>query len=296
MNDISFNTSFRLMCVLAHPDDESLATGGILAKYASLGVQTYLVMATRGERGWFGPSDQYPGPKALGHLREAELRSAARTLGIRELIFLDYVDGDLDRANHSKAISKIVAQLRRVQPDVVVTFDPNGMYGHPDHIAISQLTTTAVMAAADPFYQGTPQTIMPSSPHRVSKLYYRAYLQAEQESYEATFGRLQMPVDSVDRRFTAWPEWAVTTKVDVSAYRKQVWQAIMCHRSQLPASLTAQALPDSTHMRLWKTQTYYRAISMVNGGREVENDLFDGLSPRVHAPRIYSLPQQALAV
>ena len=59
----------RLMAVLAHPDDESLAFGGVLARYAASGVQTYLVMATRGERGWFGPAAEYPGPKALGRLR-----------------------------------------------------------------------------------------------------------------------------------------------------------------------------------------------------------------------------------
>ncbi|MEW5959318.1 MAG: PIG-L family deacetylase, partial [Chloroflexota bacterium] len=187
----------KLMCVLAHPDDESLATGGILAKYAAAGVQTFLLMATRGERGWSGPAGAYPGPQALGRLRQAELRAAAQVLGLREVVFLGYQDGEVDRADPAEAIAKIVTQLRRVQPDVVVTFDPNGMYGHPDHIAISQLTTTAVMAAADPSYQG----LTAGSAHRVAKLYYRAFGPAEQAAYEATFGRLVMPVDSVERRF-----------------------------------------------------------------------------------------------
>jgi LmbE family N-acetylglucosaminyl deacetylase len=154
------------------------------------------------------------------------------------------------------------------------------------------MTTTAVMAAADPSYH----SLDASAPHRVSKLYYRAYLQAEQEPYESVFGRLVMPVDSVDRRFTTWPEWAVTTKIDVSPYRKQVWQAIMCHRSQLPDSLTTRRLPYNVHTRLWETQTYYRAMSMVNGGRELEHDLFDGLraSPQVSRP-VYT-SQYAMAV
>ncbi len=281
----------KLMCVLAHPDDESLATGGILAKYAASGVQTYLTMATRGERGWFGPTDENPGPQALGRLREAELRAAAAKLGLQEIVFLDYVDGDLDRANHAKAIAKIVTQLRRIQPDVVVTFDPNGMYGHPDHIAISQLTTTAVMAAADPTYRDLAGGL----PHRVAKLYYRAYLQAEQESYEATFGQLIMPVDSVDRRFTAWPEWAVTTKIDIAAYRQQVWDAILCHQSQLTDFQTLRTLSDTVHTRLWATQTFYRAMSMVNGGRDMETDLFDGLRALVRPPRMFYVPQQPVA-
>src|SRR5690606_14118760 len=98
------------------------------------------------------------------------------------------------------------------------------MYGHPDHVAISQLTTTAVMAAADPSYLGEQA----GSPHRVAKLYYRAFLPAEREAYEAAFGRLVMPVDSIERSFTAWPEWAITTRIDSSAHGDQIWQAVTC--------------------------------------------------------------------
>jgi LmbE family N-acetylglucosaminyl deacetylase len=282
----------RLMAVLAHPDDESLAIGGILAKYAALGVETHLVMATRGERGWFGPAGDYPGPQALGRLREAELRAAAQVLGLREVTFLDYQDGELDRADHAEAVARIVTQLRRVRPEVVVTFDPNGMYGHPDHIAISQLTTTAVMAAADLSYSGLTK----DSPHRVAKLYYRAFDLAEQALYEATFGRLVMPVDSVERRFIAWPQWAITTRIDSSAYGEQVWQAIQCHRSQLPDYQKLKALLPTYQTRLWARQSYYRALSLVNGGREVEDDLFVGLRGCAHArPSIYITHQHAAA-
>jgi LmbE family N-acetylglucosaminyl deacetylase len=281
----------KLMCVLAHPDDEALATGGILAKYAASGVQTYLVMATRGERGWFGPAAADPGPQALGRLREAELRAAARVLGLREVTFLDYQDGDLDRADPSEAIAKIATHLRRVRPDVVVTFDPNGMYGHPDHIAISQLTTTAVMAAADPSYPG----LIPGVPHRVAKLYYRAFVQAEQGPYEATFGRLVMPVDRVERRFTVWPEWAITTRIDTSAYGAQVWRAVQCHQSQLPDYQQLTTLPTVYLAHLWGKQTYYRAMSLVNGGREVEDDLFAGLRGRVQALPSFRVTPQPVA-
>ena len=160
--------SLRLMCVLAHPDDESLGMGGILAKYAAEGVGTYLITATRGERGWFGSEDAYPGPEALGHIREAELYAAAEALGVREVALLGYTDGELGQADSTEVIGKIVAHLRHVGPQVVVTFDPHGVYGHPDHIAISQLTSAAVVAAADPHYDGSQAW----PPHRVSKLYY----------------------------------------------------------------------------------------------------------------------------
>src|SRR5262245_10660229 len=160
----------KLMCVLAHPDDESLGNGGILAKYAAEGVETYLVTATRGERGWFGKESEYPGLEALGKIREAELLAAAKVLGIGSVDFLDYIDGDLDQADPAEAIAKIMGHLRRIKPDVVVTFGPDGAYGHPDHIAICQFTTAAIVEAANPnsFYHRD------LAPHAVSKLYYMA--------------------------------------------------------------------------------------------------------------------------
>jgi LmbE family N-acetylglucosaminyl deacetylase len=130
----------KLLAVFAHPDDESLGVGGTLAKYAAEGVEVSLVTATRGQRGRYKEhrfgTDQHPGPDALGRLPEAELRAAAEVLGIRELILLDYDDGSLDGAVPREAIGEIVAHVRRIQPDVVITFGPEGAYGHPDHIAI----------------------------------------------------------------------------------------------------------------------------------------------------------------
>src|SRR5262245_18218640 len=96
----------KLMCVLAHPDDESLGMGGTLAKYAAEGIETYLVTATRGERGWFGDEKDNPGLEALGRMREMELLNAAKELGIHEVKILDYIDGDLDQANPADAVAK----------------------------------------------------------------------------------------------------------------------------------------------------------------------------------------------
>ncbi|NJL58176.1 PIG-L family deacetylase [bacterium] len=117
----------RLMCVLAHPDDEALGMGGVLAKYAAEGVETFVVTATRGEYGWFGDPSDNPGPQALGKMRADELHEAAKVLGVKELVLLDYVDGQLDQADPAEAINLIAAQMRRLQPDVVLTFDPWGL-------------------------------------------------------------------------------------------------------------------------------------------------------------------------
>jgi LmbE family N-acetylglucosaminyl deacetylase len=95
--------SLRLLCILAHPDDESLGTGGILAKYKAQGVDTFLVTATRGQLGWPGPAEQNPGPEALGAIREGELRAAAEALDLDELTLLDYHDGHLARVDPREA-------------------------------------------------------------------------------------------------------------------------------------------------------------------------------------------------
>jgi LmbE family N-acetylglucosaminyl deacetylase len=263
----------KLLCVFAHPDDESLGTGGTLAKYAAEGVETYLVTATRGERGWSGAEKDFPGLEALGKIREAELLAAAHVLGLREVNFLDYIDGDLDQAKPLEAISKIVTHVRRLKPQVVLTFDSFGAYGHPDHIAISQFTHAALVCAADASYAGDGN----HAPHRVSKLYYMAEPKAFVDAYQSIIGEIAMPVDGVIRHIVSWEEWALTTRIDTLAHWRTVWQAIQCHRSQLSSFQAVEAALAQRHAELLGTQTFYRAYSLVNGGRKVEHDLFEGL-------------------
>jgi len=156
---------------------------------------------------------------------------------------------------------------------VVVTFDPTGLYGHPDHIAISQLATAAVAVSADPSYTGMSAL----TAHRVAKLYYLAPGRNLLAAYQEAFGDLVMQVDGTDRRAAGWADWAITTQIDTMAYWQQVWQAVSCHRTQLPSSRVLRELPDEHHHHLWGSQTFYRAFSLVNGGRAIERDLFEGL-------------------
>jgi LmbE family N-acetylglucosaminyl deacetylase len=247
--------------------------GGILAKYATEGVETYLITATRGERGWTGAATDNPGLVALGQIREAELQAAAAILGLKEVIFLDYLDGDLDQADPLTITRQLVAHIRRIRPDVVITFDPKGIYGHPDHIAISQFTTAAMVSAA----MANGIDAQYGSPHQVAKLYYFAESQTAYELYEEVFGDLVMTIDGKERRSMPWQDWAITTEVDTAVYWKQVWSAITCHQSQLPNFEALQNLPSAKQKKLWRHQTFYRAYSLVNGGRKVETDLFAGL-------------------
>jgi LmbE family N-acetylglucosaminyl deacetylase len=257
----------RLMCVLAHPDDESLGTGGALARCAAEGVETYLVTATRGERGRFGDSKESPGLEIVGRAREAELLAAAKELGLREVRFLDYVDGDLDRADPAEAIGKIAGHIRRVKPQVVLTFGPDGAYGHPDHIAISQLTTAAIVRAAEAI----------GEPHRVSKLYFIAWGPKKWAAYQAALKKLVFRVDGEERQAVPWPDWAITTVLDTSQVWPAVWRAVSCHKTQMTIYKQLETLSEEHQRSLWGTQEFYRVYSDVNGGRARESDLFEGL-------------------
>jgi LmbE family N-acetylglucosaminyl deacetylase len=262
------------MCVLAHPDDESLGTGGALAQSAAEGVATYLVTATRGERGRFGDGLESPGPEIVGKTRAAELMAAARELGIREVSFLDYMDGALDRVDTAEAVERIAVHLRRVKPQVVITFGPDGAYGHPDHIAISQLTTAAIVAAADPSFAPRPGT---GGPHRVSKLYFIAWSEKKWTAYQKALKKLVSKVDGEERQAVPWPDWAITTVIDTSQVWPTVWRAVSCHKTQMSIYKQLGDLPEEYQRFLWGTQEFYRVFSAVNGGRVRESDLFEGL-------------------
>jgi LmbE family N-acetylglucosaminyl deacetylase len=263
----------KLLCVYAHPDDETLGPGGVLAKYAAEGIETYLITATRGEHGWPGPKEEYPGMTELGQIREKELRAAADVLGIHELILLDYIDGDLDRADPPEIIGQIASQIRRIRPQVVLTFDPQGVYGHPDHIAISQFTLAALVKAAGTDTIGADQ----NAPHQVSKLYFHAENKALLEAYQALLGEIRMPVDGEERGAEGWIDWAITTEVDIADYWQTFIRAVACHRTQQLQPEKFVTFAEQYDRSIWGRRTYYRAYSMVNGGRKKETDLFAGL-------------------
>ena len=266
----------RLLAVFPHPDDETLGLGGTLAKYSAEGVATFLVCATRGERGWFDSEGPDPGPEAVGRIREAELRCAAEQLGLHEVCFLDYLDGDVDQAAPEKIISQLVYHIRRIRPQVIVTFAPDGAYGHPDHIALSQFTSAAIMCAADASFKDADA----QPAHRASKFYYMVdSLQTVQLAIDA-FGGISMDVDGVTRKHIGWPDWEITTHIDARPYIDKVSTAVRCHKSQLPGyGPLADASAEGMSEWFGKGE-FYRVFSTVNGGRSVETDLFEGVRQR----------------
>ncbi len=262
------------MCIAAHPDDECLGFGGTLARCAAEGAEVSLVVATRGERGRHGDgSEPHPGPEALGRIREAELRTACDILGVRHLRFLDYLDAELDKADAREASARIATRIRELRPHVVLTFDPFGAYGHPDHIAISQLTLGGVIRAMST----EPLAGQEQKPHAVQKLYYMVNTERRWRPYQRAFKAMQMTVDGEVRASVAWPDWSVTTTIDAFDHWETVWRAVQCHRTQMAQYAGLSALTPEDHRAIWGTQEFYRALSLVNGGRAREVDLFEGI-------------------
>ena len=161
-----------IMGIFAHPDDESFGMAGTLAKATATGHPAAIVCATRGEVGKIA-DPSLATPENLGKVREGELRAACAAVGVADVSFLDYIDGQLADADENEVVGRIVSHLRRFRPAVVATFAANGGYGHPDHMAIHRYTLAAVEAAADP--ERYPEQLAAGlAPHRVRKVYYTA--------------------------------------------------------------------------------------------------------------------------
>ena len=229
-----------------------------------------------------------------------ELRAAAAVLGVRDLSLLDYRDQELDRADPREAIGRIVTHLRRVRPQVVITFAPDGAYGHPDHVAICQFTTAAVVAAADPGF-AAGGTGSPAAPHAVSKLYYIAWPAAAMAAYEEAFRKLVSKVDGVEREASPWPDWSLSCVIQTRAHWETVWRAVSCHESQITAYEKLAHLSPESHEALWGWQSYYRALQHRERRPRPRERPVRGASPgragrsrRLRAPRPPGRPRRRL--
>ncbi len=283
--------SLTLMAVFAHPDDESFGTGGTLARYGvDPDVRVVLVCATRGEAGEISDS-KLSTPEQLGQVREQELRCACKTLGIDALHFLDYRDSGmagtpqnrhpraLAMADFDEAVGKIVAHIRRERPDVVVTFDESGGYGHPDHIAVHHHTKAAFAAAADPA-RYPEQLEAGLEPYQPQKLYYTAI---PRRFFRAVVEKLQelgieIPERLRERGLESFglPDEACTTDIYVQDFWDVRQAAIRCHATQLgPDSIFAMLPPEiMRELQMW--DCFQLAETLVTDDQS-RHDLFEGL-------------------
>lgn len=239
LTEASLNT---LLAIFAHPDDESLVAGGTLARYATEGWRTALICATRGE--WGPISDESLADyENLGEVRERELRAACDVLGVSWLQFLDLEDGGVAALNADEeeaALEKITRAIRELRPQIVITFGPDGLYGHADHIAVGQLTTKARALAGDPN----------AFPPRLNEMDESLALHYTPELWYATAPRGLYPdliarLAEAGRETHLWgippeqfgvPPEEITTTYDVRPFLDRKLAALRCHRTQLDDS------------------------------------------------------------
>ena len=276
-----------LMTVHAHPDDEAIGTGGILARYSDEGLQTVLVTCTGGEVGEIA-DPTLAAPENLAEVRKRELLAACEILGVGRLHLLGYRDSGMagtpdndhpysfNKANLDEATGKLVALVRRERPQVLVTYDENGFYGHPDHINANRITVAAFGAAADAARY--PEAGPPWQP---LKLYYTAI----PRSGIATFGKL-MREAGIEPPFEEAPEGVeppfgtpdelVTTYVDVSAQLERKRRALLAHATQMGPETFFMKIPEPIFNVIFGLETFQLVKSLVPVP-EQEDDLLAGL-------------------
>lgn len=282
--------SLGLMCVHAHPDDETIITGGVLARAAHEGIRTAVVTCTGGELGEVVGEGMDPAMVAprLAEVRQEELAKALAILGAGTPRFLGYRDsgmwgteGNEDpssfwRATFHEAVGRLVAQIREFRPDVLVTYDAFGNYGHPDHIQAHRVALVAAEAAPlATLYPGTGQ------PWKVRKVYQatiarsqivRANTLLAAEGLPSPFGTVTDP----DELPFGLPDRDVTTAVDVRPWLELKWQALHAHHSQLGPDSFFLNVPEGLREEAFGTEWF----ALHTSGTPTtlpEDDLFAGL-------------------
>ncbi len=282
----------RLLVVYAHPDDESFGNAGTILRYTSAGAEVHYACATRGEAGTVAPEHLagYPDTAAL---RTAELLRAAGELGLAGVHFLGYRDSGmagspdnqhpdaLVQAPRQRVAGQIVALMRALRPQVVLTFGPYGGYGHPDHIAIHHATQAAFEQAGDPAHFPEQQAagLVPWSPARLYYSTFRVGLAGPVLALMWLLGRDPRRFGQngdVDLLRAVGMVTPVTTVVESAAFLEGKERAWACHASQGGGRERVGRLPVFLRRRLSAAERFTRAAPQWEGGG-LEDDLFAGL-------------------
>lgn len=284
-------SSHVLLAVHAHPDDECLGTGGSLARYAAEGVRTVLVTCTDGAVGEIS-DPALASPENLSEVRAGELDESVRILGVSRLVKLGYRDsgmaGTADNqhpasfhlANFDEAVGRVVQVMREERPDVVVTYDENGGYGHPDHIRAHQVAVAAFEAAGDA--TRFPEAGPPWVP---AKLYYavvpRSSFRAlgerlREAGIDVPFGNNQEPDGEASQPPFGVEDDRVTTVMDVHAYAEAKRSALAAHRTQMGPEQFFMRLPPELFTEIFGREFFQRVSGPGTGSPE--EDLFSGLT------------------
>lgn len=286
----------RLLIAFAHPDDESFGLGGLIAKYVAEGVQVDYLCATNGDAGTMDAS-YLDGYDSIAARRLAELDCATKVLGFSHVVKLGYRDSGMmgtpdnehpqslwhtEQTDPDTLTRRVVETLRQLRPQVVITFNRYGGYGHPDHIAIQQATTRAFHLAGDPAYLTRGLTA-----YQPQKLYYNSIpafwvrmsiWQARLRGKDPRRMGRNADIDMV--KILDYDE-PPHVRVDVSAYMAAWDAASACHASQ-GGGITRGGLLSVMRRLLPVRQGFTRIVPAPVAHRVDEQDLFDGV--RVDTP------------
>jgi LmbE family N-acetylglucosaminyl deacetylase len=273
------------VAVHAHPDDETVTKGGTLARYSAEGVRTIIVTCTRGDLGEVDGA-RVPIEADVGTLRDRELEAAARCLGVSRLVNLGYLDsgmagwaenhrpGAFFAADLAEAAGRLARIIWEERPQVLVSYDQTGGYGHPDHLKAHQVAVAAFALAAG-------GEVAPA------KLYFvrfplgwsRAFVRALRDAGIDAPGSAPTGSDAgPDVHEIGVPDHLVTTAIDISAHLPAKLAALTCHASQFPPSHFLRRMPPALAARLWHYEYFSRESGPTNAvPGEPESDLFAGL-------------------
>jgi LmbE family N-acetylglucosaminyl deacetylase len=265
-----------LMAVHAHPDDEATSTGGVLARYSAEGIRTVVVTCTNGE---LGDGHETTKPGDAGHdeawvvaTRRRELETSCEILGVTSLELLGYRDsgmmgwpqndsvGSFWTTPVEVAAERLSALIERYRPQVVVTYDANGFYGHPDHIQAHRITVAALEATPIP-----------------DKLYYPAIPRSAMEEFREALRRagVEEPDEAEEDWDLAIADELISATVDCSDYAAQQYAALQAHASQGDGSFFTRLGVD-LFSKMMSRETFVRAFDRT-GAPTPEDDLFAGL-------------------
>jgi len=284
-----------LLAVHAHPDDESSKGAGTVARYADAGVRCVLVCCTGGEAGdILNPAMDRPEVREnIDSVRREELARAADILGYEEVVWLGYRDSGMPdsednanpdcfaRADLDEAVGRLVAVIRRVRPQVIVTYpDEQSGYPHPDHLRVHDISLPAFDAAGDP--DRYPEAGPPWQP---LKLYYTMWSRQRMRSMHEKL--LELGLESpFDDKWWDRPSQddRITTRVEIGQWYQRRKDALLAHATQIdPSSPFWFALPDDVAATVHPWDEYHLARSLVDA-EQPEDDLFAGIRQAVYDP------------
>ncbi|MEZ4562604.1 MAG: PIG-L family deacetylase [Thermomicrobiales bacterium] len=256
-----------LLAIFPHPDDETFSAGGIMAAARELGETVVLICATRGEAGESGDPN-HDTPETLGKAREAELRAAMQVLDVDDVRFLGYRDSGMEgsaealnpkafvQAPVADAASRLATMIRDIQPDTIVTYGEDGVYGHPDHVHLHHVVKQAVLDAG----RRGEGAAASAAPWRTPYLYFAT---APREDLEELLARPRSPLASISERARAnlgTPRSAITTSIDVTRWAQQKQDAFRAHRSQTGDGGPLNGAAPATLERRLISEHFVRAV------------------------------------